>query len=265
MDKRLQIWAHFLSMAEQGFILGNYQVINKVAMRTFPGKLTLSRPEMFLIIFTLHRSGGCWHILLSHGPQYATLFCLINISPSRYPNPLNILRPRRNGCQFSDHIFGCIFMNETVWISIKMSMKFVTKVQWTVFQHWIKLWLGAGQVTSRYLNQWWLISDAYRRHSVPMSWKHELSWCQICRYWRYDNKIRYVPVTTNLTSWRLSIFPWRRHNMKTLSALLAHCEEGGPPLTKTMGPFYKHGLTWTPTWISNYIHYKAWDEITSPF
>ena len=28
------------------------------------------------------------------------------------------------------------------------------------------------------------------------------------------------------------------------------------------GPFYLHGLTLTPAWISNYMHYKVWDEIT---
>ena len=31
------------------------------------------------------------------------------------------------------------------------------------------------------------------------------------------------------------------------------------------GPFYKHGLTLIPAWISNYIHYNMWDEITYPF
>ena len=31
------------------------------------------------------------------------------------------------------------------------------------------------------------------------------------------------------------------------------------------GPFYKHGLTLIPAWISNYIHYNVWDEITYPF
>ena len=31
------------------------------------------------------------------------------------------------------------------------------------------------------------------------------------------------------------------------------------------GPFYQHGLTLIPTWISNHIHYNVWDEITYPF
>ena len=31
------------------------------------------------------------------------------------------------------------------------------------------------------------------------------------------------------------------------------------------GPFYKHGLTLIPAWISNHIHFKMWNEITYPF
>ena len=27
-----------------------------------------------------------------------------------------------------------------------------------------------------------------------------------------------------------------------------------------MCPFYLHGLILIPAWISNYIHYKVWDE-----
>ena len=30
-------------------------------------------------------------------------------------------------------------------------------------------------------------------------------------------------------------------------------------------PFYLHGLTLIPAWISNYIHYNMRDEITYPF
>ena len=31
-----------------------------------------------------------------------------------------------------------------------------------------------------------------------------------------------------------------------------------------MGPFYWDGLPYIPTWISNYIYYEMWDEITYP-
>ena len=34
---------------------------------------------------------------------------------------------------------------------------------------------------------------------------------------------------------------------------------------KAWDTFYYHGLTIIPAWISIYIHYKVWDEITYPF
>ena len=41
--------------------------------------------------------------------------------------PINILRPRQNGRHFPDDIFKCIFVNENVWILVKISLKFVPK------------------------------------------------------------------------------------------------------------------------------------------
>ena len=38
---------------------------------------------------------------------------------------LNTLRPRQDGRHFADDIFKCIFLNENVWILIKISLKFV--------------------------------------------------------------------------------------------------------------------------------------------
>ena len=39
----------------------------------------------------------------------------------------NTLKPRQNGCHFPDNIFKCIFLNENVWILIKIWLKFVSK------------------------------------------------------------------------------------------------------------------------------------------
>ena len=39
----------------------------------------------------------------------------------------NTLRSRQNGRHFPDDIFQCIFLNEIVYISIKISLKFVSK------------------------------------------------------------------------------------------------------------------------------------------
>ena len=40
---------------------------------------------------------------------------------------LNTLRPGQNGRHFADDIFKCILLNENVWTSIQISLKFVPK------------------------------------------------------------------------------------------------------------------------------------------
>ena len=40
---------------------------------------------------------------------------------------INTLRPRQNGRHFPDDIFKWIFLNENVWISINISLKFVPR------------------------------------------------------------------------------------------------------------------------------------------
>ena len=42
-------------------------------------------------------------------------------------NNLNTLRQRQNGCHFPDNSFKCICLNENVWSSIKISLKFVPR------------------------------------------------------------------------------------------------------------------------------------------
>ena len=37
------------------------------------------------------------------------------------------LKTRQNGCRCEDDVFKCIFLNENVWIRIKISLKFVPK------------------------------------------------------------------------------------------------------------------------------------------
>ena len=43
----------------------------------------------------------------------------------KFSNVFNSLRPRQNERHFADDIFKCIFLNENVWIPIKISLKFV--------------------------------------------------------------------------------------------------------------------------------------------
>ena len=42
---------------------------------------------------------------------------------------INTLKPRQNGRHFADDIFKCIFLNENVWTSLKISLTFVPNVR----------------------------------------------------------------------------------------------------------------------------------------
>ena len=70
---------------------------------------------------------------------------------------VNTLRPRQ-----MDAISQTTFLSAFSWMKIfELRLKFhwslFLRVQWTIFQHWFRWWLGAVQATSHYLNQWWLI------------------------------------------------------------------------------------------------------------
>ena len=60
---------------------------------------------------------------------------------------VNTVRPTQNGRHFPDDIFKCIFLNENVYW-------FRLKYHWSLFP---RVQLSAGQATSHYLNQWWLV------------------------------------------------------------------------------------------------------------
>ena len=77
----------------------------------------------------------------------------------------NTLWSRPNGRHFADDIFKRIFLNESTWILIKISLKLVPKDP-------IHNIPGAVQATSHYLNQWWL---GYRRIYASLG-LNELTW-----------------------------------------------------------------------------------------
>ena len=45
----------------------------------------------------------------------------------RHMDSINTLGPRQNGRPLEDDIFKCIFLNENVWIPLKMWLKFIPK------------------------------------------------------------------------------------------------------------------------------------------
>ena len=64
-----------------------------------------------------------WCFLWSAPEQ--TIMCDNHATITHYA--LNELTPRQNGRHFPDDIFKCIFLSENMWISIKISLKFVPK------------------------------------------------------------------------------------------------------------------------------------------
>ena len=54
----------------------------------------------------------CWHLMVTLGH-----------------NGLSTLRPKQNGRHFPDDIFKWIFLNENIWILLRISLKFVPRVR----------------------------------------------------------------------------------------------------------------------------------------
>ena len=92
---------------------------------------------------------------------------------------------KQNGHHFPDDIFKCIILNENIWISIKIALKFVCKGPINSIPVLVQImaWYWPGQVlTSHYLNQWWLVnslrpSDAIWRHRSGSTLAQVMAWC----------------------------------------------------------------------------------------
>ena len=84
--------------------------------------------EMFKFLFQFHWSFFLRVQLTSHNLSQWWPRFLAHICVSRPRSVINTLRPGQNGRHFADDIFKCIFLDENVWIPIKISLKFVPKV-----------------------------------------------------------------------------------------------------------------------------------------
>ena len=60
---------------------------------------------------------------------------------------LKTLTPEQNGCHFGHDTFKCLLLNETI--------NFHRRVQLTINQHWLGLWLDPQQATRPTMNKWW--------------------------------------------------------------------------------------------------------------
>ena len=70
---------------------------------------------------------------------------------------LNTLKQRQNGCHFTDDFFKGMFLNEKVWILIKISLNFVPKGSINKILALVQIMVWHLPVRSHYLNQCWLV------------------------------------------------------------------------------------------------------------
>ena len=96
---------------------------------------------------------------------------------------LNTLRPGQNGRHFPDDHLKCIFLNENIWISINISLKFVPRGRINNIPTLVQImaWCRPGdKKLSHYLNQWWLdyrriyaslgLNELTTKHSINCKW-----------------------------------------------------------------------------------------------
>ena len=63
-------------------------------------------------------------------PGHMTLSCILQmgyIDHWKRQRDSQLISPGQNGCHFADDIFKCIIFSENLWISIKISLKYVPK------------------------------------------------------------------------------------------------------------------------------------------
>ena len=114
------IWYYLIgSIFKSNFLNKNYWLSNNIHLNLF-----------LMVQLTICKHWFRWWL----GAKEATSHYLIQWRPSSLahicltrPQWVNTLRPRQNGRHFADDMFKCIFLNENVWIPIKIPKRFVPK------------------------------------------------------------------------------------------------------------------------------------------
>ena len=81
---------------------------------------------------------------------------------------VNTLRPKQNGRHFADDSIKCIFLNEHIWISIEISLKFVPKGPNNNIPALVQImaWRRPGD---KLLSEPMMVTDAYMCNAASMS------------------------------------------------------------------------------------------------
>ena len=84
----------------------------------------------------------------------------------------------------SQTIFSSTFTSmKMLEFRLKFHWSFFRRVQITIFQHWVREWLGADQAISHCLNQWWHRKLTHIYVNWPQ-WIKPLAFYCICHLWK---------------------------------------------------------------------------------
>ena len=110
-------------------------------------------------------------------------------------------------------IFKTTFSDAFTWMKIyELRLIFhwalFLRFQLAIFQHWFRQWLGAGQATSHYLNQWWLV---YWRIYASLG-LNELTLTQVCLwlliYLRVTTTCKFIKINNSGIAVKMLNFCW---------------------------------------------------------
>ena len=87
----------------------------------------------------------------------------------KYISTVNTLRPRQDGRYFADDVLKCIFLNEHVWIRLKIPLKFVPRGPINNIPALVQIGLAPTRRQAIIWTNVGICTDAYMRHSASMS------------------------------------------------------------------------------------------------
>ena len=148
----------------------------------------LSISECILTFTSWSRSFDYFSLIHHQCIDYITVVCVqadkINHTKTS-ARSVNTLRPRQNCCHFADDIFKCIFVNENVWISRKISLNFVPKVQINNIPALVQImaWCRPGD---KPLSEAMMVNSLIHICVTRPQWVNHLQSCSV------DNKLHYL-------------------------------------------------------------------------
>ena len=124
----------------------------------------LSRNAFLVKILVMRDASNTWNGLTrSTNSIYTTNIRIVSICAHTdcHENDENVLLTHWGRDKMAA-IFQTTFSNAFTWMKmfefrLKCYWNLFPRVQLTMFHHLFRKWLGAGQATSHYLNQWWLV------------------------------------------------------------------------------------------------------------